>query len=160
MSNNRQRRSGTIAGREPHPRRYSMVETFRISFFGFCEQTKLRVLTSSFFYPTDVLPGASSFRLLEPVFEKINEGVKFPSQRDQYSCYFSTSMLSPNSNQSPSKITSANGNILPTDGSTTPSETSGSPTTVVQPYTDWYDSDVSDSPTKKLVDGFKSSTYL
>ena len=101
-----------------------------------------------FFHFTDVLPGASSFRLLEPVFEKINHGVKFASQRNQYSGYFSTNMLSSNNNRSP-------GRIVPTDADNTPTDDHTKPTKMVQPSLQRYGSSSDSSSTKELIEDFQ-----
>ena len=128
------------------------------------------------YYFTDVLPGASSFRLLEPVFEKINQpGVKFPSQRHQYTGYFSTSMLPTNDHQPPAKITPSYSNITPTNGNAyviptsayviptnayvTPSKAAAVPASMGRPSQS-HESDGGDNLFKSLVDGFKSTTYL
>ena len=92
-----------------------------------------------FYCFTDVLPGASSFRLLDPVFDRINYGAKFSARRDQQTVYFSPSML----------------HHQPPGPSVTPTKETAVPTTVQQ-TSQWYLSDGGNSLLKTLVNRFTS----
>ncbi|CAB3993024.1 Hypothetical predicted protein [Paramuricea clavata] len=91
----------------------------------------------------DVLPGASSFRLLHPVFDRLNQGAKFSARQKKQTGYFSTSMLQRNHHQPPPPSVPNKAIFVPT------------PEHEPQP-SQWYESDGGHSLLKKLVNGFKS----
>jgi hypothetical protein len=100
-------------------------------------------------YSTDVLPGESGFRLLEPVLERIDKGAKFPFNHNQEKLqYFSAAMLQTNHDEPQAKHAP--------NAVTRTTSASFIPATFVPQSSQWYESDGGSSLLRSLVGKLKS----
>ena len=102
-----------------------------------------------FFYFTDVLPGESGFRLLQPIIKKINQDAKFPPRLNEQRPKFLTEMLDTNHDE-------RSANIAPSNAANRAKHASLIPATTLPQSSQWYESDGGSSLLRGLVNEFES----
>ena len=98
-------------------------------------------------FSSDVLPGASNFRLPNPIYETLNHGALCPFSPEKHTGYFSIAMIERNhdrreANATPSHARAAPANLVPPTSQSTSSQ--------------WYESDGGLVVLRELKNGFQA----